>query len=68
MGDRKTWAIILGTTAGVALVSLAATWYVKTHKGEPIVKDVQSMISAAQGKIQDLEQALVRWRGIEETA
>ena len=64
--NRKTWAIILGATAGVAMVSLAATWYVKTHRGEPIIKDVGSMISAAHSKIQDLEQALVQWHSGEQ--
>lgn len=63
MGNRKTWAIVLGSAAGVALVSLAATWYLKTHQqGEPVARDVQSMISDAYDKIRDLEQTLASWR------
>jgi hypothetical protein len=68
VGDRKTWAIILGTTAGVAIVSLAATCYVKSHRGEPLMQDAQSMISDAYNKIKNLEQALTKWHGTEETA
>ncbi|MDO8682251.1 MAG: hypothetical protein Q7N50_02045 [Armatimonadota bacterium] len=69
MGNRKTWAIILGTTAGVTLVSVAVTWYMKTHSAAgPIVKDVQGMISDAYEKIQNLEQALIKRRQSEEAA
>ena len=67
MGNRKTWAIILGTTAGVAMVSAAVTWYVKTHQSEP-VKDVQGMISDAYEKIKSLEQSLTKWRSAGEPA
>ena len=66
MGDRKTWAIVLGSAVGVALVAVAATWYMKTRDhGEPIMRDVQGMISDAYDKIRDLEQALANWRSPE---
>jgi hypothetical protein len=66
VGNRKTWAVILGTTAGVAMVSAAVAWYVRTHNSaEPLVADVQGMISDAYGKIQDLEQTLTKWRSAE---
>ena len=69
MGNRKTWAVILGTTAGVAMVSVAVTWYMKTHSSaEPLVKDVHGMISDAYDKIRNLEQSLTRWRSSEEGA
>lgn len=68
MGDRKTWAIILGTTAGVAIVSLAATCYAKSHCGQSTIQDAQGMISDAYNKIKNLEQALTKWHGTEETA
>jgi hypothetical protein len=63
VGNRKTLAVILGTTAGVAMVSVAVTWYMKTHShAEPIVKDVQGMISDAYDKVKNLEQSLTKWR------
>lgn len=67
MGNRKTWAIILGTTAGVTMVSLVVTWYLKTHRdGEPMDKDAQTMISEAYEKIRDLEQSLEKWHSTED--
>lgn len=69
MGNRRNWAIVLGTTAGVAIVSLAVTLYVK-HRGtgDPIAKDVQGMISDAYDKIRNLEQSLTMWHTTGEPA
>ena len=69
MGNRKAWAIVLGATAGVAMVSLAVTWYVKTHReGDPAMRDVQGMITDAYDKIRSLEKSLTNWHGLEEPA
>ena len=54
--DRKTWAVILGTAAGVAAVTAAIVWYAKTHSENHPIKDVQEAISRAYDKIKEIEQ------------
>jgi hypothetical protein len=69
MENRRTWAVILGTTAGVAMVSLAVAWYMRSRdNAEPLVKDVQGMITDAYDKIRDMEQTLTKWRSADEPA
>lgn len=53
--DRKTWAVVLGTVAGVTAVALAVTWYVRSRTEEPI-RDVQDAIGRAFDKVKEIER------------
>lgn len=53
--QKKTWAIVLGTAAGVAAVSLAVMWYIKSRADEPI-RDVQEAVRRAYDKIKEIER------------
>ena len=57
MSDHKnTWAVLLGTAAGVTAASLAVAWYVKSHSEAQPIRDVQEAISKAYDKIKEIEQ------------
>jgi hypothetical protein len=53
--QKKTLAAVFGAAAGVAAVTIAITWYVKSHSEEPI-KDVQDAIKKAYEKIKEIEK------------
>lgn len=53
---NKTWAVVLGTAAGVTAVSLAVAWYLKSHGEAQPIRDVQDAISQAYDKIKEIEQ------------
>ena len=53
---KKTWAVALGAAAGVAAVSIAVMWYVRSHANAQPIKDVQKAISRAYDKIREIEQ------------
>ena len=53
---KKNWAILLGAAAGVAAVSLAIAWYVRSHAEVQPIRDVQEAISRAYDKIKEIEQ------------
>ena len=57
MTDKKTWAVAMGAAAGVAAVTLAVWWYVKSHaEAHQPIKDVQDAISRAYDKIREIEE------------
>jgi hypothetical protein len=47
---------LLGAAAGVAAVSLAIAWYVRSHAEAQPIRDVQEAISRAYDKIKEIEQ------------
>lgn len=53
---KKTWAVVVGTAAGVTAVSLAVMWYMKNHSESQPVRDVQDAIGRAYDKIKEIEQ------------
>lgn len=55
VADKKTWAIILGTTAGVATTVALVRWYMHSHSGSTL-KTVQDKIQWAHEKLDELEQ------------
>jgi len=54
--QKKTWAVVLGTAAGAAAVSIAVMWYVRSHSAGQPIRDVQEAISRAYEKIREIEQ------------
>lgn len=57
MSDRKTVAIILGTTVGIAAVAAAVGLYV-SKRAEPIVEDVNDVFNRARQTVQRLDEAV----------
>lgn len=57
MSDRKTLAIILGATVGVAAVATAVGVYVCKHT-EPIVEDVNDVFERARKTVRQLDEAV----------
>lgn len=54
--NKRNWAVLLGAAAGVAAVSLAIAWYVRSHAEAQPIRDVQEAISRAYDKIKEIEQ------------
>lgn len=57
MSDRKTLAIILGATVGVAAVATAVGVYICKHT-EPIVEDVNDVFERARQTVRKLDEAV----------
>lgn len=57
MSDRKTLAIILGATVGIAAVAAAVGVYVCRH-AEPDVKDVNDVFEKARQTVRKLDEAV----------
>ncbi|NLN77063.1 MAG: hypothetical protein GX139_12255 [Armatimonadetes bacterium] len=57
MSDRKTLAIILGVTVGVAAVATAVGVYIN-KKSEPIVEDVNDIFDKARNTVRRLNEAV----------
>lgn len=57
MSDRKTVAIILGATLGVAAVAAAVTVYMNKQT-EPIVEDVNEVFEKARQTVKQLDEAV----------
>lgn len=57
MSDRKTLAIILGATVGVAAVATAVGVYIN-KQSEPIVEDVNEMFENARNTVRKLDEAI----------
>ncbi len=57
MSDRKTLAIILGATVGVAAVVTAVGVYIN-KQSEPIVEDVNDMFEKARSTVRKLDEAV----------
>lgn len=57
MSDRKTLAIILGATVGVAAVVTAVGVYIN-KQSEPIVEDVNDMFEKARNTVRKLDEAV----------
>ncbi len=58
MSDRKTVAIILGATLGVAAVATAVGIYVSRHRSEPVVEDVNQVFEKARQTVRQLDEAV----------
>lgn len=59
MSDRKTMAIIIGATIGVAAVAAAVGLYVNKHSySEPAVQDVNDVFEKARQTIKKLDEAV----------
>ena len=57
MSDRKTVAIILGATLGVAAVTTAVGMYICKH-AEPVVENVNDVFERARQTVQKLDEAV----------
>lgn len=57
MSDRKTVAIILGATLGVAAVATAVGMYV-CKQAEPVVEDVNQVFEKARRTVRQLDEAV----------
>lgn len=57
MSDRKTVAIILGATLGVAAVATAVGMYM-TKQAEPVVEDVNQVFEKARQTVRQLDAAV----------
>jgi hypothetical protein len=57
LSDRKTLAIILGVTVGVAAVATAVGVYIN-KKSEPIVEDVNDIFDKARNTVRRLNEAV----------
>ena len=57
MSDRKTLAIILGATLGVAAVATAVGVYI-TRQAEPVVEDVNHVFERARQTVRKLDEAV----------
>ena len=59
MGDRRTAAIILGATVGVAAVATALGIYLTRHsESEPAVEDVNDVFEKARETVKKLDEAV----------
>ena len=59
MSDRKTTAIILGATVGVAAVAAAVGIYISRHsESEPAVEDVNDVFEKARQTVKKLDEAV----------
>ena len=59
MSDRKTTAIILGATVGVAAVAAVVGIYVSRHsESEPPVEDVNDVFEKARQTVKKLDEAV----------
>lgn len=57
MSDRKTLAIILGATVGVAAVATAVGVYISKH-AEPVVENVNDVFEKARQTVRKLDEAV----------
>ena len=57
MSDRKTVAIILGATLGVAAVATAVGMYI-SKQAEPVVEDVNQVFENARRTVRQLDEAV----------
>ena len=57
MSDRKTVAIVLGATVGVAAVATAVGVYLAKH-AEPVVEDVNEVFEKARQTVKKLDDAV----------
>ena len=57
MSDRKTVAIILGATLGVAAVATAVGMYISKHT-EPLIEDVNDVFEKARQTVRKLDEAV----------
>ena len=57
MSDRKTVAIILGATLGVAAVTTAVGMYISKH-AEPVVENVNDVFERARQTVRKLDEAV----------
>lgn len=57
MSDRKTVAIVLGATVGVAAVATAVGVYLAKHT-EPVVEDVNEIFERARQTVHKLDEAV----------
>ena len=57
MSDRKTVAIILGATLGVAAVATAVGVYM-SKQAEPVVEDVNQVFEKARQTVRQLDEAV----------
>lgn len=57
MSDRKTVAIVLGATVGIAAVATAVGLYV-SKSAEPIVQDVNEVFEKARKTVRQLDEAV----------
>lgn len=57
MSDKKTVAIILGTTVGIAAVATAVGLYI-SKTAEPIVEDVNDVFEKARQTVRKLDEAV----------
>ena len=59
MSDRKTMAIVLGATVGIAAVAAAVGVYVSKHgTSEPEIKDVNNVFEKARQTVKKLDIAV----------
>ena len=59
MSDRKTAAIILGATIGVAVVATSVGIYVTRHsESQPAVQDVNDVFEKARQTVKKLDEAV----------
>jgi hypothetical protein len=59
VSDRKTTAIILGATIGVAAVATAVGIYVSKHgDSKPAVEDVNDVFEKARQTVRKLDEAV----------
>ena len=57
VSDRKTVAIVLGTTVGIAAVATAVGLYI-SKSAEPIVEDVNDIFEKARQTVRKLDEAV----------
>lgn len=58
MTDKKSLAIILGTTIGIAAVAVTAAVYMYRRHGEPECRDVNDVVEQAKQTVRKLDEAL----------
>jgi hypothetical protein len=59
VSDRKTMAIILGATIGVAAVATAVGIYLSRHsESEPVIQDVNDVFERARQTVKKLDEAV----------
>lgn len=57
MSERKTVAIVLGATLGIAAVATAVGVYM-TKQAEPVVEDVNQVFERARQTVRQLDEAV----------
>ena len=66
--DKKSWWLILGTTAALAAATVLVLVLKRSHLDEHLSSNVPDLITDCYGRIHDLESDLLRLRSAAQPA